>query len=470
MQRKRTLVAALAGGVVFLALELLPVLYPGYFSPMEVLPAAAVGTSEENALCQSCHASGSRIYGHRRMDIEDIDQQPCLLCHLPHGSAGETSRGFMTGSVLRRPAREQCSVCHFEYSPLALAGKKNKGEKVHAPVLKGNCLDCHTEHDAGQRPQLRVAKQDLCISCHFAQAGEQQKAFRHAPFDQRSCTSCHDPHVAPEDALLVIPVKQLCSTCHLDRNNIQGRPVQHAPFEKGLCGSCHNPHASNNTNLLLFEGSKLCFTCHPDRKQWQRKPYSHAPYRQGECVTCHDPHGSNGKKLVNADNITALCGRCHSSLQQEFMKPSHHPVGERMECTSCHVPHAGEYSQLRVAAGNKLCFTCHQGKEWFYRQSGHSRLVNGSSEPGACTACHWPHASDFQPLLKTDEDSLCRSCHGATEMNGAVYNHPVGERYLDPSNGRQLTCTSTCHDPHGTGLKYSVTKKGDGLCLTCHKK
>jgi predicted CXXCH cytochrome family protein len=55
--------------------------------------------------------------------------------------------------------------------------------------------------------------------------------------------------------------------------------------------------------------------------------------------------------------------------------------------------------------------------------------------------------------------------------------HPADGRYYDYLAHGPLTCTSTCHDPHGSSyhrmlrLPYNVDGYGsDYLCLGCHTK
>ncbi len=89
---------------------------------------------------------------------------------------------------------------------------------------------------------------------------------------------------------------------------------------------------------------------------------------------------------------------------------------------------------------------------------------------GKCRACHAlppDHAAHPQPHQVTAQDiALCYNCHPPETLGNS---HPVGPEYRDPRRGTLLTCTSTCHDPHGGpyrgGLRF---RPGGALCLQCH--
>jgi hypothetical protein len=54
-----------------------------------------------------------------------------------------------------------------------------------------------------------------------------------------------------------------------------------------------------------------------------------------------------------------------------------------------------------------------------------------------------------------------------------VYNnkHPVRPNHYDVNNESPLTCTSSCHNPHGTERQFMMryfNPIDDGSCLMCH--
>jgi predicted CXXCH cytochrome family protein len=49
-------------------------------------------------------------------------------------------------------------------------------------------------------------------------------------------------------------------------------------------------------------------------------------------------------------------------------------------------------------------------------------------------------------------------------------SHPVGENLLNPTSKRlqSLTCTSACHDPHGSDHPKILRLSARELCFSCH--
>jgi predicted CXXCH cytochrome family protein len=140
-----------------------------------------------------------------------------------------------------------------------------------------------------------------------------------------------------------------------------------------------------------------------------------------------------------------------------------------MECSTCHDPHASQYAGLLTAGGNNdLCAECHGQVLVTYNDSDHSGQL--------CVKCHTPHGSAYRPLLVERNPELCLQCHddsGYDEATEAVYrnNHPVRPNHYDVNQESPLTCTSSCHNPHGTDkthmLRYFASPQ-DGACLICH--
>lgn len=410
----------------------------------QVWAAATWEPQPDDRLCLGCHEVDKGIEAHRE------DANACLRCHAPHSVV------HLPETV--RPTAGGCTVCHYEYSPATLGERKDIS--VHSPVREGRCRDCHTLHAPGEESKFIMPEEKLCFTCHRQMQGE----YQHRPYAGGRCTDCHNAHYAEQPRLLNLPAERLCFTCH--RVGEQATmPVLHPPFAQGQCLSCHNPHATNYEKLTNLRGRQLCFTCHVDRDNEAVQPYQHPPYLTGRCTGCHSPHGAPAGKLLKQLPLEKACYNCHGVVETQFQQPSRHPVGERITCTGCHLPHASPNPRLLPARAPQFCFQCHQGKEAYYNNIGHSRL-EGTVGRGSCGNCHLPHGSAFRPLLRKEEIGLCTSCHPGMYRTG--FTHPVGAPYRDPAKGVILTCTTTCHDPHGTAFKHNVRKKGDGLCLTCH--
>lgn len=109
------------------------------------------------------------------------------------------------------------------------------------------------------------------------------------------------------------------------------------------------------------------------------------------------------------------------------------------------------------------CTGCHESCFSDLAQSGHRNVP--------CTACHdFPHSPNAN-LLKAPEPKLCEQCH----PDSGYMAHPTTPDHWDFHAGEPLTCTSTCHDPHGSAyahmlrVAYGTDGKGtDYLCLLCH--
>lgn len=409
-------------------------------------------------LCTRCHTDAERQH-----KLKGDTTNGCLRCHAPHNP--------LMPPLLKRPAMNQCQVCHFEYSEDAIKFARKEGFTVHMPLVNGHCTDCHREHKLGEKSELRTSQRFLCFSCHPDFKGELNRHFQHPPYKNGYCTDCHNPHLSKELALLQGPQNKLCYLCHFVRTNIKELPVQHSPFKNGFCTSCHEPHSSNYRGLLRLQQLRLCYSCHFDREADLAKPYKHKPYAEGKCCDCHDPHAALTKGLLPARSQTEFCLKCHS--REYVFGPNHHPVPDSLRCTACHHPHAGYARALLPKKSPDLCFDCHNfgwGKMGlvYFKRSKHGKL--------ACTDCHGGIGLGFR--FRTREEALraCLRCHpdyiGKTAKRGkkTCYLHPVGPPWQDWHNGGLLTCSSTCHNPHGTPYRCLLTAYGDGLCLKCHKE
>jgi predicted CXXCH cytochrome family protein len=350
------------------------------------------------------------------------------------------------------------------------------------------------------RAGLKKSQKELCTGCHKNLRADMELSFPHEPFYEGKCSSCHDPHASNYPARTKAPENELCLFCHNMESDFT-KAVQHSPFGIKSCLSCHNPHASDFEGIVLDTQEVLCLSCHPTVAGDISRAVRHKPFDEGICTDCHFPHSSNVSALLH-EQVPYLCYSCHPDIRLDFLKVSRHPVDVTWTCLECHAPHAADYSALVNAKNNDLCFGCHSqqitlySNRSTYNASAHVSAVRVGK--GLCINCHTPHGSDYPPLEVMPEDELCHLCHerliydrGSTERT-----HPVWEPYLDErigykeqlkygSNGgevytytevanpnsskKTLRCSSTCHDPHGTGNYAMLRWVKDGLCLTCHQ-
>jgi len=87
---------------------------------------------------------------------------------------------------------------------------------------------------------------------------------------------------------------------------------------------------------------------------------------------------------------------------------------------------------------------------------------------GRCLDCHKGfHTAETQRRRLQIELDLCYTCHPRRDLG---ITHPVGDGIIDPTTGKTMTCTSTCHRAHTAPYEYLLTRSGKGaLCVVCHK-
>lgn len=363
---------------------------------------------------------------------------------------------LVTGPLdkLLKPS-EDCLDCH----------KPEKGKYVHLPYQKVECLSCHTPHKKGEKSELKAPLQKLCLTCHGSIGGEIRLPFAHAPVEKGRCLECHKPHVSKYKSLLVKEQEDLCVECHRIAEELE-MSDKHEPFERKQCLSCHVAHGSLYGKGLRCGQRELCIICHIDIAKAEVKNVQHLPFEEGRCTDCHGAHATDYKPQI-IEPRPELCYLCHPEIQPLFRKASHHPATseEPFNCSDCHNPHADDYNNLLAAQGVDFCFICHNDKEAYYVASAHNDIVRLGGV-GLCQNCHEVHGADYSPLLIKDAVEVCKDCHA--NWAHQTISHPVGDGYKDELKKSRLTCSSTCHDPHGTKNRNMLKQVPDGLCLRCH--
>ncbi len=423
----------------------------------------------------------------------------CLDCHTDHAErVYEDIRKTYTGINVRVAFYRTCGRI-IGITPnsscgkiIGLASVKETKTTTETKVIE----KYHSLVEAG----LKKPQKELCLGCHKSLNEEMSYLFTHEPFYDGKCTSCHDPHASQYSARTKAPENELCITCH-NMESYFSQAVQHPPFKVLSCLSCHNPHASNYEGIVLSSQDVLCLSCHPSVAGDKNLPVRHKPYDEGQCTQCHYPHSSDVNALL-MDQVPYLCYSCHPDIRLDFLKVSHHPVDISWTCLECHAAHGAKYAGLINAKDNDFCFGCHSQKitsysnKYTYEGSAHASAVRVGK--GLCLNCHTPHGSDYPPLEVLPEDELCHLCHSSSIYDRRVTKktHPVWNPYLDErigykeqvkygstdgevytyieianpnSSKKTLRCSSTCHDPHGTGNYAMLRWTKDNLCLTCHQ-
>lgn len=416
-----------------------------------------------NAKCLVCHSEMAALVDRSSVHYP-FEQEQCTSCHTTHGQVFEKRAG--AGETAAESFRRACGP----FIPIAaLQGlldrifgttttKKWQTTSESRASLKKESLTFKSRKVS----KLVNTELKLCMICHGNLGGLWRNRYRHPPFIEGHCTNCHNPHASNYKPLLNAGPRELCVTCHPIAAELKMAQV-HPPFEVQDCLSCHSPHASNEKILLRGPQKVVCLACHPTVAPYTQYAVQHSPFAKGDCTGCHEPHAAQVKPLLPESQPT-FCYKCHPEIANSFARASHHPVGTLIECSSCHQPHAWHYSYLLLSQGNEMCFTCHPDKRFPYAGTPHNR-VEYTSFAGSCVNCHEAHGSDYGPLLADEELRLCWTCHPAYE---GPTNHPYFRQTSFPRAGGRVTCSHSCHNPHGTEYRNMLQDLPDGLCLGCH--
>jgi predicted CXXCH cytochrome family protein len=411
-----------------------------------------------NLACLQCHTELIPDFT-KPVVHQPFIKKECTTCHTPHGSQVTAIVTQGTGSTIQRyttlvqwlPLKWWVSIWE------GLSGQSSSSTTV---VTSGGKVISKTTKDvAGGKSNLVMPADQLCWMCHGNMGPLLSDAYQHQPFSAGRCTNCHDPHASDYAGLLTQAPNKLCFTCHPIGSEIN-RAQAHPPAKQGWCIDCHNPHASDFKGILVAQQRELCFRCHPTVAVLADMPVQHQPFLANNCTGCHEPHGSDYPPLLDAPQ-PGLCYKCHPQIQNQFAQKSHHPIGVELTCGSCHDPHAAQYRGLVNAQNNNFCYQCHGDKRALYEKSPHINTL--------CIRCHTPHGSQYSPILVDSNPDLCLGCHPTLEGRN---KHPVRPSSFDVHAQKGLTCTSTCHDPHGTRFDFmikNIPAQFDGQCLQCHK-
>ena len=120
------------------------------------------------------------------------------------------------------------------------------------------------------------------------------------------------------------------------------------------------------------------------------------------------------------------------------------------------------------AERGSLCFPCHPDFK-----SKNATYVHKPFLEEDCNRCHKfhgdnPREGNLKKNFSQADIDLCYSCHPNDKLG---LSHPVGGNMKDVNTGYLMTCTSTCHDPHGSEYRF-ILRQDDGknLCISCHKE
>lgn len=147
------------------------------------------------------------------------------------------------------------------------------------------------------------------------------------------------------------------------------------------------------------------------------------------------------------------CFICHEP--GDFTGKVVHPPVAQGDCGACHSPHVSRYEGLLRKQESELCYTCHTE---IFAQVEKKQFQHRPVQQGQCSSCHAPHAAERPGLLTLAGGALCYSCHEQAQTNYQYFHQPF----------QQGTC-SVCHTPHASDDSRLLKQSGNRLCLSCHK-
>jgi len=213
-----------------------------------------------------------------------------------------------------------------------------------------------------------------------------------------------------------------------------------------------------------YVGSEECSLCHEEiSNEFRWAPHARLML-DGEtglnhgCESCHGAgsiHSEEGGSIGSIHNPgrnPAACLECHTDVASSFRLPHGHQLGaSAMTCIDCHDPHGGEVTAMgefgSFASGK--CAECHT-------EQSRPHVFEHEAMREGCEACHTPHGSVNDKMLRVRNSNLCLQCHYA-EDNGEFIM--IGE--VDHTGfgflARGSCWSAGCHEAvHGSNVNSSL--------------
>lgn len=397
------------------------------------------------------------------------------------------SSNILSEMALKTNMPDVCYKCHQKLKNDLL--QKN----VHTPFKMGKCSSCHNVHVSDQKGLIKENINTLCLDCHEGVKNLIRKGNVHGAISKGVCTDCHYGHSSEHKALLVKPEKKLCWDCHEKLSDRLKQQHVHDPFKKGDCAVCHDPHASTAKNHMHSSPEKTCKQCHAPRckvgnvsiasitkdmdctechtghssdAKGLLGPYGHPDFLDKKCEQCHNPVIADSKITTKMAG-ESLCFSCHKKDIVKVRENDVHGRGVQNPCVICHSPHASQKKNLTVDEFG-LCNKCHEATEKRTKimEKKLKAIRCAPVKNRECFECHMPFHSTEQYYLKADIIAACSRCHEAQHK----ISHPLGEKVIDPRNGKPITCIS-CHSMHSASAEFMLQfDRKRQLCIQCHEK
>ncbi len=398
---------------------------------------ARVSTSPRGH-CRQCHVRQEAPWTQPKALFTTNDNALCLSCH-----ASANASGTFGGPVA------YASSAHSNSGRMLWPGP------VPAPRLvgdEGKCVNCHAVHGAedglGLVPNLtQLREESLCLTCHDATGPsmkniliEVQKRVAHAPM---STTGRHVPGESSPGSFAA------GATRHVE------------------CPDCHNPHRAygpdaGSSQMLAgasrvrfeYDGGAFAFLPNGDT----------SPMREYEvCFKCHSsfttlPAGARDKAAEldpRAASFHPVVGRgtnattaMASSLAGGTGLP-HLTVSSLIECQDCHASNA---LPLTVSVASAYVGTTARGPH------GSSIAPDAGYAGYAGALVRARYRTSGSVSSPTTDFELCFICHASAPFTGSGSTATnFGEHRKHMSQG--LLCNE-CHDDlHGTSLSSQVANR-----------
>lgn len=228
------------------------------------------------------------------------------------------------------------------------------------------------------------------------------------------------------------------------------------------CGS-NTTQPNNNPAPVATGGS--CSSCHRETVAgFDASVHGQAGLSCADCHTDTEAHAKN-KEIQPGIDVRGreTCGKCHTLEYTEWAASPHAKIPLDL------LPNDPRIMQ---------CMKCHQG-------SGYAAVLKSGQdfksswgpppqtepEPVTCIACHSPHNSNEEQMLRLSKGDLCATCHGGKWQN-KVLNAIPPDPYTPPKDHKfgQGAPTAPAH-PGGsrdyTAFAGHPHNSGD-RCVTCH--
>lgn len=239
-----------------------------------------------------------------------------------------------------------------------------------------------------------------------------------------------------------------------------------------------------NSVAVRQQQDAVCTRCHDDT---EAKPIlaiyqtRHGKHGDGRTPTCQQCHGESkahvdanpksqqrplteirfsslrqspsqpGTPAIGPQNDTCLS--CHPANQTRHWSGSRHQ-SEGLTCATCHTLHSAQDPVRQKTQQPSVCFSCHKTERAETRRISSHPISAGKM---ACSDCHNPHGSLSNKLLHTlNSNDTCYRCH-AEKRGPFLWEHP-------PASDDCLTC----HSPHGSTHTPLLKARSPWLCQECH--